>query len=191
MARPVGSGRHCEVLDVIASHGRKVGLMPTLQQLAVEVGGLVAAAALLTVAVGAPAAAARPEVHQSSCAQAGGAFSRDHGVKTCSVTRAEVTDGPLIVKRIAGGILKEFRDGQWYGGIAGFEGSSYRRTEVATVVARSQHGAGPVTTDTSTYVVHSEVVPLSCARWVYLAGLGETSAPHELSACAALGLYGA
>ena len=118
------------------------------------VAGAVVAAAVLA---GTPALAAPPEISQKSCDADGGAFAREHGGKSCTVTTTRVDEG-----RVLQFVVEESAAS---GAIVDRYTASFRvvRT-VETSAVRSQKGNGEVTTVSTERTVDSVIEPLGCDR---------------------------
>lgn len=148
------------------------------------VGVLVGAAVL----AGSPALAAPPEISQQSCEEAGGTFSRDRGVKTCTRTSdVEVPRPPVTINEPVPGPT-----------FSHYIGVSRRIDTVRTTTVDSQRGNGEVTSTSRTTTVSSRVEQISCTyKSVTVSGgnifgggtTTTTYYPASLAACASRSLF--
>jgi hypothetical protein len=111
--------------------------------------GVVAGAAMLT---GSPALAAPPEIQQNSCEEAGGTFSRERGVKSCTTTSSVEVAGQPVTEA-------EPVPGPQY---SQYIGVSRRIDTVQTTTVESQKGNGEVSSTSSDAVIATRIEPISC-----------------------------
>ena len=111
--------------------------------------GVLVGAAMLT---GSPALAAPPEIQQKTCEDAGGAFSRERGVKSCTTTSSREVARPPVT-------IAEPVPGPQY---SQYIGVSQRIDTVETTTVESQKGNGEVSSSSSDAVVASRVEAISC-----------------------------
>ena len=139
------------------------------------------AALLETAIVATPALAARPEVNKQSCADRGGTFANGTGTKSCTTTTTEaVTGEPVSIPATLGdcsSVCSRYLVG-------------YRVDQAVRITTvDSQRGNGDVTTTSTTTVLSSTVVPLSCEEEDYLGGVQVSSEHQPTQVCADRGLY--
>lgn len=130
-----------------------------------------------------PALAAPPEVNQQSCEEAGGTFSRERGVKSCTTTSRTEVPGPPVSATSA----PEFQGTS----LVTYEGTSRRVLTVETTTTQTQKGNGEVTTTSSSRTVGSRQEQLRCTRTStpLIFGGSPTTTPVPFGECASRWLF--
>ena len=142
------------------------------------VAGAVVAAGVLA---GSPALAAPPEISQRSCEAEGGTFSREQGVKSCTVTTTRTDYSPEMHRvgvQSTGGLEDEYT------------GYYQLVSSVESTTVRSQKGNGEVTTSGPTERTVATVIdPLRCELRSTFFAIVVFSGQVDLAECALRGLF--
>ena len=130
-----------------------------------------------------PAHADRPAVDKRSCHEAGGAFTKQKGTRTCTQVAQERRVGPVLTSsvRVEGGP----RTGPTVDLIG-----TYRVVRVVeTTTTSSQRGNDPVVTTSVERELSSTVERLTCRRALADAPEPRPTVDDSIASCASAGVY--